>query len=115
MSEEFIKVIADSLFANTSMKELSAKRIYEIAKDMAPFVLKGAKMELMKCAKLSGWLARDEDGCLHIFEVEPRRSINGHQWWDRDYNSTTLDKREFPKLRWEDEPVYVKIIIIKED
>lgn len=69
MTEEFIKVIADNLFANTSMKELSAKRIYEIAKDMAPFVLKGAKMELMKCAKLSGWVARDEEPVTNLEEA----------------------------------------------
>ena len=60
-----------------------------------------------------GWVARDENGSLHLFEVEPSRIM--HRWWDRDYHSTTLDKKDFPDLEWEDEPVYVKLPIIVED
>lgn len=79
-------------------------------------VIAGAKwhkQQMIKSAKLSGWVARDENGSLHLFEVEPSRII--HRWWDRDYHSTTLDKKDFPDLEWEDEPVYVKLPIIVED
>ena len=79
-------------------------------------VIAGAKwhkQQMMKSAKLSGWVARDENGSLHLFEVEPSRIM--HRWWDRDYHSTTLDKKDFPDLEWEDEPVYVKLPIIVED
>lgn len=79
-------------------------------------VIAGAKwhkQQMMKSAKLSGWVARDENGSLHLFEVEPSRIM--HRWWDRDYHSTTLDKKDFPDLKWEDEPVYVKLPIIVED
>ena len=69
--------------------------------------------QIIKSAKLYGWVARDENGSLHLFEVEPRRIL--HRWWDRDYHSTTLDNKDFPDLEWEDEPVYVKLPIIVED
>ena len=71
------------------------------------------KQQMIKSAKLSGWVARDENGFLHLFEVEPSRIM--HRWWDRDYHSTTLDNKDFPDLEWEDEPVYVKLPIIVED
>lgn len=70
--------------------------------------------QLMENPLLYGWVARDGNGSLHIFEVEPLRISNSRQWWDRDYQSTCLDSRDFPDLKWEDEPVYVKIVIIKE-
>lgn len=76
---------------------------------------KWQKLQMMKEAKLYGWVARDENGSLHLFEVEPSRIEDRGQWWDRDYNCTTLDKNDFPDLEWEDEPVYVKLIILKED
>lgn len=79
-------------------------------------VIAGAKwhkQQMIKSAKLSGWVARDENGSLHLFEVEPSRIM--HRWWDRDYHSTTLDNKDFPDLKWEDEPVCVKLAIIKED
>ena len=79
-------------------------------------VIAGAKwhkQQMMKSAKLSGWVAKDENGSLHLFEVKPSRIM--HRWWDRDYHSTTLDKKDFPDLEWEDEPVYVKLPIIVED
>ena len=71
------------------------------------------KLQMIKSAKLSGWVARDENGSLHLFEVEPSRIM--HRWLDRDYHSTTLDNKDFPDLEWEDEPVYVKLPIIVED
>lgn len=71
------------------------------------------KQQMIKTAKLSGWVARDENGNLHLFEMEPTRLL--HRWWDRDYQSTTLDNKDFPDLKWEDKPIYVKLVIIKED
>lgn len=79
-------------------------------------VIAGAKwhkQQMIKSAKLDGWIARDENGRLHIFEVEPYRI--SHRWWDRDYQSAALDNKDFPELKWEDEPIYVKLAIIKED
>ena len=73
------------------------------------------KEQMLRESKMSGWVARDKDGSLHIFEVKPRRSADGHQWWDRDYQSTALKSSDFPDLKWEDEPVCVKLEIIKEE
>ncbi len=64
---------------------------------------------------LHGWVARDENGDLRIFEVMPKRSSDDNKWWDRDYQCTLLDRNLFPDLKWEDEPVYVKLPIIVED
>ena len=73
------------------------------------------EQQMITSAKLHGWVARDENDSLHLFEVEPSRIEDRGQWWDRDYNCTTLDKNDFPDLKWEDEPVYVKLIVIEEE
>lgn len=73
------------------------------------------KQQMILNAKLYGWVARDENGRLHLFEVEPIRLEKEHQWWDRDYQSTAIDNKDFPDLKWEDEPVYVKLPIIVEN
>jgi hypothetical protein len=86
---------------------------YKDFKNIACHFANWQKQQMIKSAKLSGWVARDENGSLHLFEVEPSRIM--HRWWDRDYHSTTLDNKDFPDLEWENEPVYVKLAIIKED
>ena len=92
-------------------KEVSLEKLLDIASNF----VKWQKVQLIKSAELDGWIARDKDGSLHIFEVKPRRSADGHQWWDRDYQSAALKSSDFPDLKWEDEPVYVKLPIIVED
>ena len=81
--------------------------------DVARHFAAWQKKNIMSGISLDGWVARDENGSLHLFEVEPSRIM--HRWWDRDYHSTTLDKKDFPDLEWEDEPVSVKLIIIKKE
>ena len=88
----------------------------ELAEDHAMLAgMEKMKQQMMKEPNLSGYVARDEDGNLHIFEVEPRRLEEKHQWWDRDYSCHIIDNDAFPDLRWKDEPICVKLIIIKED
>ena len=74
-----------------------------------------ASEDLAKNPELSGWVARDKDGDLHVFEVKPKRCIDDCRWWDRDYKCSAIDRNAFRDLKWEDEPVCVKLIIIKED
>lgn len=62
MKEKLTKVIADNLFATTEQKELSAKKIWEIAEFIAPFVAEAAKEEFMKNAVLETEVLRDSDG-----------------------------------------------------
>lgn len=71
------------------------------------------KSQMMKEAVLDGWVARDKNGKLYFFEVEPRRLED--RWWDRDYLCIEVNKDLFPGLSWKDEPSEVKLIIIKED
>lgn len=92
-------------------KEVSLEKLLDIASNF----VKWQKVQLIKSAELDGWIARDEDDRLHLFEVEPRRLEKEHRWWDRDYHRTGLDESDFPDLKWEDEPVYVKLPIIVED
>lgn len=90
----------------------------KLAELMKQAVIYGAhwkEQQMIKSAKLEGWIARDEDDRLHLFEVKPRRLEKEHRWWDKDYHSTSLDEGDFPNLKWEDEPIYVKLIIIKEE
>lgn len=74
-----------------------------------------ASEDLAKNPELSGWVARDKDGNLHVFEVKPKRTMDDCRWWDRDYMCSEIDRNAFRDLKWEDEPVCVKLIIIKED
>lgn len=64
MKEKLTKVIADNLFATTEQKELSAKKIWEIAEFIAPFVAEAAKEEFMKnaveCEYFDGSLFRND-------------------------------------------------------
>ena len=71
--------------------------------------------QMMKGAKLYGWIARDEDGTLHIFEDEPMRIKEEGRWWDRDYMSKPIEHGDFPDLKWEDEPIYVRLLIVKSE
>ena len=112
-----IQELATMICCHGSYAYHNDNRDYPIPKDaIKEYLEMGAafsQQQMMKDAKLSGWVARDENGSLHLFEVEPSRIM--HRWWDRDYHSTTLDNKDFPDLEWENEPVYVKLPIIMED
>ena len=110
MQEE---TVSDDLEAEIQRYKDSHDYMSEYIRDVARHFANWQTHQIIKSAKLYGWVARDENGSLHLFEVEPRRIL--HRWWDRDYHSTTLDNKDFPDLEWEDEPVYVKLPIIVED
>lgn len=65
------------------------------------------------------WVARDKNGCLHLFSVMPKRhSSCGLEYWKVDvpYSTITLDDKEYPELTWltwEDEPVEVNLTLVK--
>lgn len=94
------------------------KKAYEKFPDMHPeyFHMRdgyvAALEDFESLPKLNGWwVARDKNGELHVFEVEPRRTND--YWWDRDYDSLSLNKEDFPEIEWENEPVRVKLTITK--
>ena len=63
-------------------------------------------------AKLTGWVARDEDEKIWVYETCPEKYSDWQQWVGND-GSMRLDQKSFPGLKWEDEPVEVEITIRK--
>lgn len=107
-AEGYLKSVYTDVEGHDYVSLEQALRAVEIAKEET-------KLQLTNEAELYGWVARNKDGSLYLFEKEPIRSSNHSEWWDRDYHSTSLDENKYPDLRWEDEPIFVKLIIIKED
>ena len=107
----------ESIGQETVLNEMVAHELNRIISflDTLEVQEEPASEDLAKNPELSGWVARDKDGNLHVFEVKPKRSIDNCEWWDRDYKCSAIDKNAFRDLKWEDEPVCVKLIIIKED
>lgn len=62
--------------------------------------------------KLTGWVARDEDERIWVYETCPKRYSDWQQWVGND-GSMRLDQESFPNIKWEDEPMKVEITIRK--
>lgn len=71
------------------------------------------KENIKKSPYLCGYVARDKNGLLHVFEVKPIRFED--YWWDIDYWSASIEHGDFPDLKWEDEPIYVRLLIVKSE
>ena len=64
---------------------------------------------------IQGYVARDEDGRIYLYEDEPKRE-NGKPYgkpseWVSENIMTKLSVASFPDLTWESEPTRVEIII----
>ena len=80
----------------------------------------GAKFALGKQDKdadtvIQGWVARDEDGRIYLYDDEPKRE-NGKPYgkpseWVSENIMTKLSVASFPDLTWESDPQPVEIII----
>ena len=57
------------------------------------------------------WVARDQNGRLSLFFSEPRRSM--HWWFSDDNEVFELPNTTFPALKWEDEPIRVKLVEVE--
>lgn len=65
------------------------------------------------------WVARDENGWLHLWFREPHRARNfwiaeqiQDGWLQREefvQNKHRLDDNLFPEIEWEDEPLEIKL------
>ena len=69
------------------------------------------KKEQKPETKLTGWVAKDRDGEICVYEDYPERDSKGQFWLASGYMS--LDEKSFPDLKWENEPVKVEITIRK--
>ena len=58
---------------------------------------------------IEGWIARERDGYLYVFDEEPKRDnkIGGF----KGANVLELPKDMFPSQRWTNEPRKVKVTI----
>lgn len=75
------------------------------------------------------WVARNKNGIIWIFTEKPIRFETDGSWVSRVIPKTTycsvsyhtkigeLNKKQFPELKWEDEPIQVELkeIISKDD
>ena len=53
------------------------------------------------------WVARDKNGFLFAYGCKPTRCDNQKEWIGRFSNS--MKNSYFPELKWEDEPVEIKL------
>lgn len=88
------------------------KRAFDFAFDCA-YAL-GKQEKDAEDIVISGWLARDKDGCLTLFvgRERPYKKI-GCNFWCVDYDRPLecLPITLFPDLTWESDPIEVEIII----
>lgn len=57
------------------------------------------------------WVARDEDGLIFLYSSKP---IRGNGQWMLNIEECSdlipIDDNSFPNLRWEDEPLEIKLV-----
>ena len=65
--------------------------------------------------EIEGWVARDEDGYISLYQEKPTRSLNSSKtgyWWDDETAShIDLPTTSFPSVTWENSPKKVKLKI----
>lgn len=74
---------------------------------------------MVKETTVTGWLCRDKlDNCLLLHSDEPYRICSGYNidnkedvWESDEASFFTLDRDLFPEIKWESEPVKVKLTI----
>ena len=59
---------------------------------------------------IKGWVARDKDGQLGVYDILP---IRGNTCWYPQvrFENWVLPENAFPDLKWEDEPIEVELIV----
>ncbi len=69
------------------------------------------EVKLVRKEETNIWIARDKDGTLHLFSECPVRYFN--VWMQRlsiEVCIGELPTALFPDLKWEDEPIEVKLV-----
>lgn len=64
-------------------------------------------------AVMEGWVARDEDGCIYLFQDNPTRNtdLSYGFWHGNNDDFIELPTDSFPSVTWQSEPKKVKITI----
>ena len=56
------------------------------------------------------WIARDENGALHIFREKP--ALRYKRWWGRDViYEWEIDTLQYPEVTFENSPMDVELVI----
>lgn len=56
------------------------------------------------------YVARDKNGTLWLYSEKPWREEDCGLWFSDSTNIMQINSEEFPQLKWEDEPIEVKLI-----
>lgn len=56
------------------------------------------------------YVARDKNGSLWLYSEKPHREEDSGVWYLGGVNNMQINREEFPQLKWEDEPIEVKLI-----
>lgn len=56
------------------------------------------------------YVARDRNGTLWLYREKPWREEDCGLWFSDSTNIMQINSEEFPQLKWEDEPIEVKLI-----
>lgn len=75
-----------------------------------------AAQDFDKLPSIKGWVARDKDGSLHFFGTKPERyeGYDIHRWWVSGaciQCALGFRKNWYPNLKWEDEPIAVRLTL----
>ena len=69
--------------------------------------------KLTDAPKIKGWVARDKNGSITLYENKPYR--DGDIWRGCSWKPSMIYEHFFPNLKWEDECIEVELIIRKND
>lgn len=111
-SQEYLKTLSESPYNNTPVTNVQA-----VVRELVNFLDRPASYDpdhvSGETCTLEGWVARDcFRGNICLFEHKPiRPSEQDLGIWKCHGSVLHLPKEAFPKLRWEDEPVKVKLTI----
>ena len=62
--------------------------------------------------KITAWIARDEDGELHLYSHKPYRIPHDVWYTGKIYSNIILSETLLPQIKWEDkEPTKVELTI----
>ena len=65
--------------------------------------------------KITGWVARDKQGDLYLYNEEPYKDNKYSEWligFDNEGKYIEIDSKLFPQVKWEDEePTKVELTI----
>ena len=69
-----------------------------------------AYKEISALPTINGWVARDANGILALYDYE-KKPTRREKTWRGSVNFFLLDEELLPDLRWEDEPKKVSVTI----